>query len=124
MNRVGPGEGERKAGIPYVLSAVCGAALWLATSALTGRREAWDSSGYWSAAYPLGIVVVALIAYYVPDRAWRWGLSLMLAQAVTLAVSTGEFGLLPLGLVMFGLLSLPPIAVAVLASRAGLRRRR
>ncbi len=79
----------------HVLSALSGAALWLATSAVSGRREAWDASIYWTVAYPVGIALAAIMGYCVPERAWRWGLTLMLAQAVTLAVSTGEFGLFP-----------------------------
>ena len=77
---------------------------------LTGRREAWDAAAYWTMAYPAGIVVSAVLGYLATDRAWRWGLVLMLAQAVTLAVLARDFGLLPLGLVLFGVLALPPYA--------------
>lgn len=41
----------------------------------------------------------------------------MLAQAVTLAGLARDFGLLPLGLVLFGVLALPPMFAATLAAR-------
>lgn len=56
-----------------------------------------------------------------PERPWRWGLTIMLAQAGTLAVAASSFGLLPLGLVMFAILAVPPMVVARVA--AGFRAR-
>jgi hypothetical protein len=41
----------------------------------------------------------------------------MLVQAVTLAIAASSFGLLPLGLIMFAVLALPPVSVATLAGR-------
>jgi hypothetical protein len=105
----------------YLLSAVTGAILWLATSSLTGRREAWDSPQYWTVTYPLGIATSGLLGYLLPERAWRWGLVLMLAQAVTLTFAASSFGLLPLGLIMFGVLAVPSMIAARVA--AGIRGR-
>jgi len=106
----------------YLSAVLAGAGLWLATTALSGRREAWDSSLYWSAAYPLAIAAGGMLGYLAPDRPWRWGLVVMLAQAVTLAGLASSFGLLPLGLVMFAVLAVPPMIAARLA--AGVRMRR
>ena len=93
-----------------------GALLWLGTMALSGRREAWDSALYWSAAYPLCIALAALLGYVAPERPWRWALAVMLVQPVVMVLmSGGDFGLLPLGLIMFAILALP----AVLAARLG-----
>ena len=92
----------------YVVAAVSGVAFWLATSAVTGRREASDSSLYWSVAYPLAIAVAGALGYLAPDRPWRWAATLMLVQAVSLAVAASSFGLLPLGLMLFGVLAVPP----------------
>lgn len=100
-----------------VLSLVAGAVLWVATTALTGRREAWDASAYWTVTYPLGLLVAGLLGWLAPDRAWRWGLALMVAQAITMAILSREFGLLPLGLILFGVLAIPLILVGQLAAR-------
>ncbi|HWA58257.1 MAG TPA: hypothetical protein VG692_13440 [Gemmatimonadales bacterium] len=99
-----------------VLSLFLGAGLWLATTTLTGRREAWDAPSYWTVTYPLCLVAAAAVGYLSPERAWRWGLAVMLAQAVTMAVLSREFGLLPLGLLMFGVLAVPPMLVARFAA--------
>jgi peptidoglycan/LPS O-acetylase OafA/YrhL len=106
----------------YLCAIAFGVVLWLGTAAASGRREAWDSSLYWTVAYPLSIAVAGALGYLAPQRPWRWGLTLMLAQAVTLAAASSSFGLLPLGLIMFGVLAVPPMLVARLT--AGLRRGR
>jgi hypothetical protein len=105
----------------YCIAAAGGAILWVATTVVSGRREAWDSPLYWSAAYPLGIATAGVLGYAATDRPWRWGLALMLPQAVTLAIMTFSFGLLPLGLIMFGVLAAPPAGAAAAGAYLGLR---
>ena len=107
--------------VPYAFAIGGGALLWLATSALSGRNEAWDSSLYWSGAYPLSILLAGALGYAFAQRPWRWGLAVMLAQAATLALTSGDFSLLPLGLILFGILALPAVGVAQLAARIRLR---
>lgn len=103
---------------PYVVAAIAGAVLWVVAAKVSGRREAWDADIYWTTAYPIGIVVSAAAAFLWPSRrAWQFGLTLMLAQAVTLAVTARSFGLLPLGMILFGVLSIPLMATAALVSR-------
>ena len=101
----------------YVAASLLRAVLWITTAAWTGRREAWDSSLYWTAAYPVAFVVSAVLGYRVPRRPWRWAVTLMIAQAVTLAVSTADVGLLPLGLIVFAILSVPLCAGAFLGAK-------
>jgi len=106
----------------YFAAAIGGTVLWLLTSLLTGNGEAWDSPLYWSLTYPLCILASGLLGYLFPWKAWRWGLTIMVVQAIVMLVLSGSsFGLLPLGLVLFGILALPCIAVASLM--AVLRRR-
>ena len=54
--------------------------------------------------------------------AWRWGLAIMLAQAVTLAVTALDFSMLPFGLIVFSILALPLIGTAVLTAHLTRRR--
>jgi hypothetical protein len=102
--------------VAYGAAAVLGIALWMGAAAWTDRIEAWDSAFYWVAAYPAGLVVAAVLGFLAPDRPWRWGLTLMWAQAVALAFAASSFGLLPLGLILFGFLSLPPCGTAALGA--------
>ncbi len=107
---------------PYALAIGGGLLLWWLTAAVAGVREAWDSGLYWLAGYPLSLALAGWLGYRFPDRPWRWGLSVMLAQSLALALTAGGFGLLPLGLILFSILALPAIALARMA--AGLRLRR
>ena len=104
-----------KATSAYVAAIGGGATLWFATAAVSGKAEAWDSSLYWSAAYPLTIGLAGYLGYRTPEKPWRWGLAAMLAQAVLLTVSGSDFGLLPLGLLLFSVLA---HLMAKLASRS------
>lgn len=109
--------------VPYVLAIAAGAILWAVGSALTDRREAWDSGLYWIVFYPAAIATCGFLAYVFPERPWRWCIALFAAQFVTMALVSGEIGnLAPLGLVLFGILSLPAIGVAKVASRMGRKR--
>ena len=101
----------------YAIAVGGGAGLWLATALISGRTEAWDSSLYWIVAYPLSIVLAGWLAYRQPVEPWRWALAVMWSQALVLAVMSGSFGLLPLGLMLFGVLSLPAVLVTKLVAR-------
>lgn len=96
--------------------------MWLVTVGVSGKAEAWDSSLYWAAAYPLAIGFAGYLGYRAPERPWRWGLAVMLVQAVVLAVSGSDFSLLPLGLVLFSVLALPAIGLAQLMAKIRLRQ--
>ena len=61
------------------------------------------------------------LGYWAPVRPWRWGLAVMLGQAVALAIAGGDFTLLPLGLILFAVLALPAIAIARAMARVRLR---
>lgn len=98
-----------------------GAILWLATAGISGKTEAWDSSLYWTVAYPLAIVLAGVLGYRFPEHPWRWGMAVMLVQAVALAITASSFGLLPLGLIMFFVLGLPAVAAASIMAKIRLR---
>ena len=97
----------------YLIAILGGASLWLLTSLISGRAEAWDAPMYWTVTYPLAILLAGVLGYRAPRRAWRWGLVVMLVQApVLLLTSGGSMNLLPLGLALFAILALPAIAAA------------
>jgi hypothetical protein len=104
--------------MPALLAAGSGALLWLVATLVTGRREAWDASSYWTLFYPLALVVSAWLGYRFPIRSWRWPLILFAAQFVTMCVLAREVGSLwPLGLLLFGVLALPGVAISRIAAR-------
>jgi hypothetical protein len=105
----------------YAIAAGVGAGGWLTISQLTHRREAWDSGLYFSWFLPAVALVVAGLAFFVPERAWRWAFVPFGAQAAVAFVQNPTANLLPVGLVVFafyGALCLVPAWLG-----AGLRRR-
>lgn len=111
-----------RATFAHTIAIVGGAVLWIVTAAISRRVEAWDSPLYWMSAYPLSIALAGWLGSQVPEKPWRWGLGVMLAQAGVLAVSSGSFGLLPLGLIVFSVLAVPAIIAAKLMAKMRLRR--
>jgi hypothetical protein len=75
---------NQRASWAWSAAIIGGALLWLITAEISGRREAWDAPLYWVVAYPLSMILAGGLAYCVPDKPWRWGLAVMLAQAVVL----------------------------------------
>jgi hypothetical protein len=108
---------------PYLIAIIGGISLWLLTSLISGRAEAWDAPMYWTVTYPLAILLAGVLGYRAPRRAWRWGLAVMLVQApVLLLTSGGSMGLLPLGLALFAILALPAVAAATFGAKIRGRR--
>lgn len=107
----------------FIVTALTGALGWIALALLTGETEAWDNPAYFTVLLPLTALVVGIVAYLAPERAWRWAFVPFLAQAVTMALwnPSANLGLLPLGLMaysVFGVLCLvPALAGAALAKR-------
>jgi len=108
---------HRRAPLPYLLAVGIGAALWFATSFISGHREAWDGSAYWALTYPLSMLACAFLGHSYPERAWLWALLLFEAQFVAMLVRNGEVGSLwPLGMVMFAILAVPGVLAATLGA--------
>lgn len=63
MNSAAPAQTIRSS-TAFVIAATTGAALWLASAALSGEREAWDGEVYWTVAYPhFGMLPVGLVMF-------------------------------------------------------------
>ena len=86
----------------YIASVLSGILVWIVVSAASGRSEAWDSSWYFSAGYPLICAASMALGYLAPARSWRWGLIPFAAQFLWMLLTEGPGNLLPLGIVVFG----------------------
>jgi hypothetical protein len=104
-----------------VIAALLGAAGWIVITRITGKREAWDSELYFSWFLPSMALVIALLAYWVPDRAWRWAFVPFGAQAVVAVAQNPSGSLLPLGLMVFAVYGALCL-VAVVIGKAVRRR--
>jgi len=110
--------------LPLILSLMAGACGWLALAIPSGR-EAWDTSSYFTMFVPALVLFAGALGFLFPRRAWRWGLALFAGQAAAAVVLNPTGGLLPLGLIVFGFLSVPAVISATLGafiSRRLLRR--
>ncbi|MBI5211556.1 MAG: hypothetical protein HY927_16425 [Elusimicrobia bacterium] len=94
------------------LSAAAGVAVWVGICALAHRREAWDSGLYFKFGIPLLTLVTFLAGFLEPDRPWRWGAAVAAAQIAVAFVKNPTGGLLPLGVILFGVLAVPAILTA------------
>jgi len=86
----------------YLIAALAGAVGWLGIGHLTHRREAWDSSLYFSWFLPSIALIVAGLGFFAPHRPWRWAFAPFAAQAVVAFIQSPTANLLPLGLLVFG----------------------
>ena len=98
------------------LAIVIGALTWAVISVATGRREAWDSSWYFSVGMPMICIASAVFGFLEPHKSWRWGVTPLAGQFLWMLVTQGPGNLLPLGVIVFGVLSAPSILTAKLGA--------
>jgi len=107
--------------LPFSIATFGGLLLWTATAVAGGRAEPWDSPLYWTVSYPAALAFCLVLGLVFPERPWRWALVLIGSQLLVMAFSSPGLGLLPLGLVMLGILSLPGVVLARIGGRIGRR---
>ena len=96
----------------YGIAVVTGILVWVAVSTASGRREAWDSQWYFLVSVPVVCVVSAALGFVEPSKPWRWGVAPLVGQFAWMLFTEGPGNLLPLGMVVFGVLSVPSIITA------------
>ena len=100
----------------YALAVVTGVVTWAAISTISGRREAWDSAWYFSVGMPIVCVISAVLGFIEPQKPWRWGVAPLIGQFFWMLLTQGPGNLLPLGIVVFAVLSVPSILTAKLGA--------
>jgi len=106
----------------YGLAVVTGIVVWVVVSTLSGRREAWDSQWYFLIGMPVVCVVSAALGFVEASRPWRWGVAPLIGQFSWMLLTQRPGNLLPLGLVVFGVLSVPSIMTARIGAFIGSKR--
>ncbi|MEO5924978.1 MAG: hypothetical protein ABIR70_14250 [Bryobacteraceae bacterium] len=84
-------------------------------------REAWDSEQYWTIG--LGsLLLAALVGGFIArTKPWVIGYAPFAGQAVQMAAESGDYSLLPLGLILMGVVGLPGVALASAGAWLGRR---
>ena len=98
----------------YATAFLAGMILWSLATIAAGGREVWDVGLYWTVAYPAALLTGGGLAALYPERPWRWPLVVMLAQTPVMIAFGSGFSLLPLGLALLAILSLPGMAIAAI----------
>jgi hypothetical protein len=109
----------------FLIGSVIGAAIWLLSPLITGRREPWDVNGYF---YPGALFVAGLLAgVFRAGHPRATALGVFAGQAAVLlagvAIRPGDGGLWPLGLIFLAVYSLVALLGAALAEVIARRRR-
>jgi hypothetical protein len=68
---------------------------------------------------PVVCLISLAFAFFEPNHSWRWGVLPFVGQFLWMVLSQGPGNLLPLGIVVFGLLSVPAIIAAWIGARIG-----
>jgi hypothetical protein len=107
---------ERRAIV--ALSIATGIALELGVALTSGRREAWDSSIYWTIGLPAAALAALLIGFAARRPEWLWTVLIAPSQVLAMMVRSGDIGnLWPLTLALSSILSAPFVAAAFVGSR-------
>lgn len=101
-----------------LLAVAIGVALEVWISLATGRREAWDSTLYWTAGLPIAVLVSGGIGYLTRGAGWLAAVLVVPGQVLAMMYRTGEIGnLWPLTLLLSVVLGLPFALVAYVGHR-------
>ena len=107
----------------WLLATGLGAAIWVASPFVTGRREPWDAH---SPYYILALAGAGFVTGWLePSRAWRWALAIYAGQCLAVIALTSVRGddlrlFVPLGMIalaMYTLLSLAGAAAGGMLRR-------
>ena len=96
----------------YLLAMAGGAVIWALVAAAAGKEEAWDSDMYFSIGIPVTCLISLVFGFVQPIRPWRWGIAPFAGQLIWILLTQGFGNLLPLGMILFGVLSVPSIITA------------
>lgn len=105
---------SKKELILHSIALIFGFIVWTSISLLVQKSEAWDSPYYFKFGIPFLMFLSGMFAFIEPRRAWQWGISVIIGQPIAISITnpSGDFNLLPLGLFVFGMLTVPCILAA------------
>lgn len=115
-----------RARLCYLVAVSAGVGIWLlmlASAAANGEREAWDSP-YLGLGFLGTLLVSFALGHVQPRRCWRWGVAIVAAQAIAMAVvASGKGGLWLVAVAYFGILTVLSVVAscigALVAHRTG-----
>jgi hypothetical protein len=79
----------KRAGWFYLAALALGIVVWAAITSVSERREAWDSSLYFSVGMPLLCAGSMVLAILEPAHSWRWGVIPFAGQFLAMLAAEG-----------------------------------
>jgi hypothetical protein len=108
---------NRRMALGTVLSFFTGAGIWYVIGFVTGTatNPAGPPLPFLLLNYSLIIVVApALFGFFLPKRAWQWGIYIVVGQLVFgIATSPGDLTQLPLGIIVYMVLAIPAVLTGI-----------
>jgi len=103
---------------PFVIALCFAFGVGVAVETYVGKpgREAWDSPQYWTIGLGSLLGAALLAGFVARSRPWVLGYAPFAGQAVKMAAESGDYSLLPLGLILMGVVGLPGVALAFAGS--------
>lgn len=109
--------GKKNESLAFAASALAGLGVCLAITWVTGKKEAWDASAYYSVGIPVMCAFIFVLGYLFPIKPWRWTLSMAVGQSAAVALAGNSFSLWPLSLLAMAVLSIPQLIAGMVASK-------
>ena len=107
---------------PYAASALSGLVVCLALTITSGGKEAVDTAGYFTLGVPLMAVLIFVLSYLFPARAWRWTMSMAAGQLVAMLLSGSSLSLWPIAIIAMMIYSIPQFLAGLAGSRLARRQ--
>jgi hypothetical protein len=108
---------------PYTMSTAAGFAVCFAITVVTGAKEAWDNSAYFSIGIPTMCLLIFGISYKFPLNPWRWAVAQAVGQSIAISMAGNSFNLWPLSIIGMSILSAPQLGAAFLAAKLAQKKR-
>ena len=101
----------------YCIACGASAATWVLVAEAAHQREAWDSAVYFQLGLPALALVIFVVGFIWPARAWRWGVAAGVAHTATSLLYQPKLG--PLAAVGFALLAVLTGCLVIVAVLGG-----
>jgi hypothetical protein len=100
----------------FMIAAIGGFAFWWAFCMISGVEEPWDGLYYWSAAFPVSLLLSAAFGFVFRRDSLITGVSVTFAQLPLIVVNSGFDSMVAAASVFLGLLSVPAALAALVGT--------
>lgn len=101
--------------LAFVISIFVGVLVWFGIRVFINVSDPQSTTLYWYAGYPFFLLTSFVLGYCYSVKAWKWPLCVILSQLIIgIGVSGGQLNLLPIGIIVHIVISIPCFVVCYL----------